>query len=245
MQMLLNQISSGTYDTITSETLADYGLDGIDCDICGNKGQIAYYKNGILYSRECECMNRRRSLRRINRSGMNDMFSRYTFDNYKPVDAERKRVKSLAQKFADDDRGWFYIAGRSGSGKTHICTAICAALIERSKDVYYMAWRDESRTLKSLINTDEVEEPLRKLKRVSVLYIDDFLKGGASDADIRLAFEIVNSRYNDSALRTIISSEVTIEELMSIDEALGGRVYERSKGYALKAPKDNYRLRSD
>lgn len=245
MDMLLNQINSGTSITTTNEeTLAEYGLDGVNCDICGNKGQLAYYRNGILYSKPCMCMAKRRSFRRIQRSGMADMFSRYTFDNYKTVDEDRKRIKVMAGKFAMDDSGWFYIAGQSGSGKTHICTAICSALVEGSKDVYYMAWRDESRNLKGLMNTDEVDEPLRKLKKVAVLYIDDFLKGGVSEADIRLAFEIINARYNDSSLRTIISSEMTIEEVLEMDEALGSRIYERSKGYTIKAPNENYRLRS-
>lgn len=243
MEMLLNLQRSGTSTTITSESLADYGLDGVDCAICGNKGQIAYYRDGVLYSRECECMNRRRSLRRIKNSGMIDLFSRYTFDSYKPVDAERKKIKAMAGKFAADSNGWFYISGKSGSGKTHICTAICEKMIEQNRDVYYMAWRDESRTLKGLMNTDEIEAPLNRLKKVAVLYIDDFLKGGASDADIRLAFEIINSRYNNSALRTIISTEMSIEDLLSVDEALGGRIYERSKGYMIKAPNENFRLR--
>ena len=55
-----------------------------------------------------------------------------------------------------------------------------------------------------------------KLKKVKVLYIDDFFKGGITDADFRLAFEIINARYNDKGLRTIISSEVKIKDLMKI-----------------------------
>ena len=136
-----------------------------------------------------------------------------------------------------------YFQGRPGSGKTHICTAICSDLMRKGKNVYYMAWRDESRTLKSLMNSDEIDEPMRKLKRISVLYIDDFMKGGMSDADVRLAFEILNARYNDSKLRTIISSEYSIEKILELDEALGSRIYERSKGYIMAAPSENWRMR--
>ena len=76
-----------------------------------------------------------------------------------------------------------------------------------------------------------------------VLYIDDFLKGGASDADIRLAFEILNARYNDSKLKTIISSEMDLTAILNRDEALGGRIYERAKKNVLRAPGKNWRLR--
>ena len=71
------------------------------------------------------------------------------------------------------------------------------------------------------------------------------MKGGHTDADIRLAFEILNSRYNDSQLRTIISSELTLFEILGLDEAVGGRIYERSKGFVLEAPRENWRLKHD
>ena len=238
------QSNSQMSTTTTYESLADFGLDNVDCPICHNTGKLLRKgDNGELFSRDCECMAKRVSLRRIERSGMSDMLNRYTFQTYETPDAARVRVKIAAEKFCKVDDGWWYIAGQSGSGKSHICTAICSELIDRGKNVYYMRWRDESRELKALINDEAIEPKLRKLKEVEVLYIDDFLKGGANEADIRLAFEIINARYNNSKLRTLISSEIGIEELLQIDEALGGRIYERSKGYRLSAPAENYRLR--
>lgn len=189
-------------------------------------------------------MAKRRSLRRIRKSGMGDMFLRYTFENYETPDQARQKIKAKAEAFCESDTGWLFIAGRSGSGKTHICTAICAQMIDAGKEVYYMSWRDDSTALKANVtDAEEYEQQIRKLKSVDVLYIDDFLKGSATDADIRLAFEILNSRYIDSRLRTIISSEMDIKELLSRDEALGGRIYERSRGYVLCPPNENWRLR--
>lgn len=244
LAMLKKVQSSSTSTTTTSESLADYGLDNVDCPICHNTGRLVRKGKGMeLFTRECECMAKRVSLRRIERSGMKDMLRRYTFQAYETPDAARVRVKVTAEKFAEADEGWFYIAGQSGSGKTHICTAICSTLINRGKNVYYMRWRDESRTLKALINSDEIEPALDRLKKVDVLYIDDFFKGGNNEADVRLAFEILNARYNDSRLRTVISSEIPMEQLLQIDEALGGRIWERSKGFRLSAPDENWRLK--
>ena len=229
---------------MTTETLDDYDLGGVDCELCDNKGFILFKReNGELVSKECECMTKRRSMRRIRRSGISDMLLRYTFKNYEDSDETRHNVKQTAIRFANSDSGWFYIAGQPGSGKTHICTAICARLIDRNKDVRYMKWRDESRQLKSLINSEALEEPLEKLKTVYALYIDDFFKGGSNEADVRLAFEIINARYNNSKLRTIISTEMPLEEILQVDEALGSRIYERSRGFVIAAPKENYRLR--
>ena len=58
--------------------------------------------------------------------------------------------------------------------------------------------------------------------------------------------EIINARYCDPALLTIISTELTLTELFAIDEALAGRIAERSSKYTLQIAKKagrNYRLR--
>jgi len=187
-------------------------------------------------------MNKRRSLRRIKNSGLADVLPRYTFESYKTTNEAQKKVKAKALEYCESSPCWFYLSGGSGSGKSHICTAICSKFIE-SREVYYMSWRDESVALKRELNDEAYEKHISKLKKVSVLYIDDFLKLSDSDADLRLAFEILNARYNDSKLRTIISSEKSIEEILSKDEALGGRIYERARGFILQAPKENWRMR--
>ena len=222
--------------------MEECGLDNFDCPVCKNTGNILYEKDGAWYGKECECMNTRRSLRRIKLSGMDDMMERYTFENFQTPDGKRKVLKEKAMAYCDDG-GWLYFSGNPGSGKTHLCTAICSELMRRGKNVYYMAWRDESRKMKGLVNSDEIDEPMRRLKRVAVLYIDDFFKGSMTEADVRLAFEILNARYNDTKLRTVISSEYGIEKILELDEALGSRIYERSKGYIMTAPGENWRLR--
>lgn len=53
----------------------------------------------------------------------------------------------------------------------------------------------------------------------------------------------MNARYNDSRLRTVISSEIGIEDVLDIDEAIGSRIKERSEGYLLASPQENWRLK--
>lgn len=188
-------------------------------------------------------MNKRRYLKRLRESGLADIFPRYTFEKYETPDTVRKKAKEKALLYCEADPAWFYVSGRSGSGKSHLCAAICSRLIEK-QEVYYMSWRDESVKLKAeVMDTEQYEKHIKKLKTVSCLYIDDFLKGSESDADIRLAFEILNARYANTKLRTVISSEWDIKDVLERDEALGGRIYERSRGYLLQAPDDNWRLR--
>lgn len=113
--------------------------------------------------------------------------------------------------------------------------------------------------IKSLITEGEkYEHAVFKLKTVEVLYIDDLFKTGKdlngkvqrpTTADINLAFEIINYRYNNKNLVTIISSERNIREIMEIDEAIGGRIFELSskKNYAVNISNNlnkNYRRKA-
>ena len=68
-------------DTATKSPLAEYGLDNVDCPLCNNTGQILYSKDGYQYSRDCECMSRRRALRNIERSGLGKILEKYRLEN--------------------------------------------------------------------------------------------------------------------------------------------------------------------
>ena len=194
---------------------------------------------------ECECAVKRRNALRIKRSGLADVMSRYTFEAYKTPDKQTAAIKAAALRYVAESRGeWFVIVGRPGSGKTHVCTAIIGKLIEGGKNCKYMLWRDEVRELKALVNDNSAyRERMNLLKNVDVLYIDDFFKGRTvSDGDLNVAFELLNARYN-ARKRTIISGERTIGAIMDIDEAIGSRIYERSKnGYCFETSPENWRL---
>ena len=132
--------------------------------------------------------------------------------------------------------GRIFITGNCG--KTHVCTAIAIKLLKQGYDTRYMLWRDEAAKLKSLVNdTEEYEKMINEIKNADVLYIDDLFKTGKADngkaqkptpADINLAFEILNYRYNKNLPYTIISSECTLSDLIKIDEAISGRIAEKA-----------------
>ena len=247
LKIAQNQARQSGAISIPDSPLVECGLDNVDCPICHNTGvNVSKAADGTLKATECACMAKRVSIRNLERSGLKDAISRYTMQAYVADTPERKKVMSAANEFCEAERGWFFISGKSGSGKTHICTAICSRLMDKGKAVRYMRWRDDSIMLKALTTDgEEYQRQIRPFKSVPVLYIDDFLKGGHTDADIRLAFEILNSRYNDLQFRTIISSELTLFEILGLDEATGGRIYERAKGYVLEAPRENWRLKHD
>lgn len=231
-------------------------LTGHDCPICKNKGVIFALSDGYIVSRNCECMKIRDSRARLRASGLESIMNEYRFDRYEASDRWQKDFKKRAIEFIKDhERKWFFAGGQSGAGKTHICTAIASQFLKQGLSTRYMLWRDESVKIKSSANESSEYGPMvNPLKTVKVLYIDDLFKTGKDEygntklptpADINIAFEILNYRYNNDGI-TIISSERTIEELIDIDEAIGSRIRQRSKEYCFNFNRDrnkNYRLR--
>ena len=235
--------SNLTYDRAAIVNSITGDLGELDCPKCKNRGWIAYNDDdGVVYER-CDCMPKRRALRGIRESGLSALLEDYRLDNYETPEPWQESALAKARQYAGDPgKGWFYIYGSPGTGKSHLCTGICGALLESGHDVRYMLWRDVSRELKAVVNDTAFNELAAPYKRCAVLYIDDFLKGGMGDADKRLAFELLNSRYN-SRRPTLISSELSIDDVLDWDEAIGSRIYERAKGYVIHANGQNWRLR--
>lgn len=229
-------------------------LSGYNCDKCLNRGNIAIPKEeaGKITFQECSCMTIRRCVQKMEASGLRDVITAYTFEKYKDSESWQTAIKKCAESYAKDPSGWLLLCGQSGSGKTHLCTAVCRKLLRDGKEVRYMPWRQDIRELKAMDSAAQTEA-LKKLQTAPYLFIDDLFKtsraadGSAapSVSDVNYAFDIINYRYT-KRLPTIISTERTPEELVEIDEATGGRIVEMAQGrtYSIeKKPGRNYRLR--
>lgn len=231
--------------------------DGYKCELCKNKGLImraVQTESGYwtTFSRQCECMKVRTTIKRMEKSGLKNIIRDYTFDKFETTEDWQRKLKSVAQDYAKNPVGWFFLGGQSGAGKTHLCTAICREFLLAGREVRYMLWRDEIEKIKDFENPDR-EKTVEDFKNVPVLYIDDLFKTGKRQdgekqrptvTDVNIAFEILNFRYNNPGFLTVISSECTVNDIIEIDEATGGRIFERAMAYSLKPDKSkNYRLK--
>lgn len=228
-------------------------LSGYDCPICKNKGEIMVVRDGVKYYGDCSCMQIRRCIENMQRSGLGELLNQKKFSNYKVTEEWQADVVNTAKRFIDSDANGFIFCGQSGIGKTHICTAISRALLNKGIPLKYMLWVDESKKIKQAIKDESrYAELLDEIKNSPALYIDDFFKNKPSDADKSLAIEIFNYRYNLSQTSkqryiTLLSTELSVAQINEIDSALCGRLCEMAgKDYILSVygEEKNYRLKT-
>lgn len=233
-------------------------LKGYNCKICKNKGEVMMIRDGVEYYADCMCMSIRRSLENIRRSGLGNLLNLYTFKNYEHPTQWQTEALSVALRFTtDENASFFLICGQSGAGKSHLCTAISGRLLRQGLELHYMLWIDESTKIKQIaLDQAKYSSMVEELKNVPVLYIDDFFKTDKTTkptaADVRLANEIINYRYNkcrsdkSNRMVTIISTELSIKQMNEIDSAITGRIVEMAKpNYIVQVfgSDKNYRLK--
>lgn len=212
-------------------------------------------KNGIEVYRDCECFIQSKTERIFSASTITGEFRLKTFDKWKT--AYLPEIVRNAHKCALAYIGYFEtvrntrqnsigLLGNSGSGKTHLLMSIANFLMQKNIPLLYFPYVEGFNEIKN--DLDNLEAKINKLQKVEVLFIDDLYKGRVTPTPfvIEQLFAIVNYRYMNN-LPMLISSERLIEDMITIDEAIGSRIYEMTKSFRVELIGSglNYRLRGD
>lgn len=221
------------------------------CDSCKN-GTITRREKGMIFSRPCRCMTVAYSRHLLEACGLDKLAERCTFSSYVPREEWQRGVKEKALEYAANwRRNSFFISGPTGCGKTHVCTAICNAAVQDGASLRYFRWVEDGARIKALITDAEAyKREVDALAGCDLLYIDDLFKTDCSSADLRLAYEVINSRYV-AGKPVVISSERSLPYIGGLKgkdgEAIAGRIFEMcQKGrfcLAIAGDGKNQRLR--
>ena len=229
-------------DTYNSSSGKDDGT-GIQCEVCRNRGNIAFInEQGNFACRPCKCEGTRRTVQRLQNQGLYEMAQSKHLDNFQIDTPTRKSMKAVVERYlADQELHWLILCGQSGSGKTHLATAAFIQMcFDRGLNGRYLPWISESRKMKAS-GKDGDDRLINDYKKCGLLYIDDLFKTkrneDPSDADVRLAFDILDYRYSHN-LPTIVSTEKLFEELEALDTAIYRRIHERCGTYIANIGRD-------
>lgn len=232
----------------------------IDCERCNDRGGFFSKKfdEYLGYEYEvwtpCECTNQAKIKNLFKASRISEEFQQKSFDNFtlkgrpQSVQDAYECARTYVSNFheaKDTRKNSIAIMGRPGSGKTHLLMAVANQLIQERVHVMYFPWVEALNNLKD--DFSKLDERIRQMQTVEVLYIDDLFKGRKLPTDFQLEqlFAVVNDRYLNKR-PMLLSSEKTMDEIIDFDEGLGSRLAEMCMDYTVfmvGGRELNYRLR--
>lgn len=165
-------------------------------------------------------------------SGIPPRFADRTLENYTAEKEGQKRALRIATRYVESFADpasigmSMVLAGKPGTGKTHIACAVGQALIEQFRSVVFMTVLQAIRSVKETYRKDSEKtesEAIRNLLEPDLLILDEVGAQIGSEHEKMLMFEIINERYQNCR-STILISNLTGDELT---EFMGDRVMDR------------------
>lgn len=246
--MTANEGLVGLFQKLMETRCTNENKREVMCKRCNDEGLIyTNDENGYLTARKCECAIMKEIQENIQKCGLNDFFQHRTFENYNVTNKAQENALERCKQYVEAAKEKPYnliLSGQIGSGKTHLAAATLLSLARMGKTVRFMNYKEMVKGIALAARDDTAYfSELNKYIHPSILLIDDFLKGrDHKETHLSYLYEIVNARYNAN-LRTIITTEKSIDELIEIEEAVASRLFERAKGFiVLMGNIKNYRL---
>ena len=198
---------------------ADYTEPKYTCPECSDRGFVG--------TRMCKCFKEMLITENIKSSGMGKLIEKQSFDNfdlsiYKDNEENYKRMqknldvaRDFAEGFGNAPSATLLFFGKTGTGKTHLSTAVAKRIIERGFDVLY----DSAQNIFTAFENDRFksgygpyEPEATKFLECDLLILDDLGTEFANQFTVSCLYNLINTRQN-KGLSTIISTNLSYEEL--------------------------------
>ena len=210
----------------------DYTEVHYSCGICSDSG----FANG----RMCACFRKALLKENIKSSGIGNLIEKQSFDNFdllhygdteikKRMEKNLEMCRDFAENFGKRRGDNLLFIGKTGTGKTHLSTAIAKTVIELGYEVLYDSTQNivaafESDRFKSGYGHRESES--EKYMECDLLILDDLGTEFVNQFTVSCLYNLLNTRTN-KGLSTVISTNLSHEELSKKYE---DRIYSRIMG---------------
>ncbi|MBO5945702.1 MAG: ATP-binding protein [Clostridia bacterium] len=206
----------------------DYTEIKYSCPACSDSG----YADGKM----CACMREALIKENIKSSGIGHLIDKQSFDNFSTssygedsefMESVLMIAKNYAYTFGPDSKN-LVLSGKTGTGKTHISTAIARVVIERGFDVLY----DSAQNIISAFEDDKFRtgynrqgSSAEKYLDCDLLIIDDLGTEFTTQFTVSCLYNLLNTRLN-KGLATVISTNLERQELeRKYDDRLFSRIF--------------------
>jgi DNA replication protein DnaC len=148
-------------------------------------------------------------------SGIPPRFQGRTFGNYRTATEKQSSALKIAKRYADkfDDRlahgGGLVMAGKPGTGKTHLASAIANHVIASGRSAVFLSVIKAVRSVKDTWRKDSdgnEQKAINRLIAPDLLILDEVGVQWGSEAEKLIMFEVINGRYENMKPTILISN---------------------------------------
>lgn len=188
----------------------------------------------------------RRIQRHLNESRLPGGKTLATFDFDAVASLPKARVNALAAGDWLDGGANLIAIGNSGSGKTHLLSAIGHGLIEAGYRVLYTRTTDLVQKLQAARRDLALEAALARLDKVHLLILDDITYAHKDQAETSVLFELIARRYEHRSLAIAANQPFSAWEQVFPDKAMTVAAIDRLVHHAtiLEMNAESYRRRT-
>lgn len=183
------------------------------------------------------------------KSGLRGTKREMTFENYecKGGQTETRKVKVEAMRASESGMN-LILAGKPGTGKTHLAVAIARRVMERGRQALFRlvsAMLDEIQS--SIREGGDYDGLMRQFKTVPCLVLDDLGHENLTAARASYLHQIIDYRYVHKLQTIVTTNAKDVEELCVWDKEeyvmpMMSRILERGKWVTMRNTED-YRMK--
>ncbi len=209
------------------------------CGSCQDTGKDEHGKT-------CSCMKELLRIETVKASGIGKLIEKQSFENfdlnwygkgseaYKKMQSNYNFCKNFAESFDESRASTLLFIGNTGTGKTHLSTAIAKTVIEGGYSVLYDSVQniihafeeDQFGKDKYRFSKEPYEPKSEKYLTTDLLIVDDLGTEFTNQFTVSCLYNLLNTRQN-RGLSTVISTNLSPDELSQKYE---GRIFSRLVG---------------
>lgn len=169
-----------------------------------------------------------------------------TFNNYERISGEITQARNAAMKAAYTGSN-LILAGKRGTGKTHLAVSIALDVMKNGKQAIFRLVNDLLEELRASVREDNFADTIRRFKEVPCLILDDLGKERSTDACWDYLYQIADFRYRHELQTIITTNALTVNELATWGKAeyitpICSRLMENGSWVTIEKAED-YRLK--
>ena len=220
--------------SVERELAACQRCKGYPCPKAYRRGKVPMLDGERITVTTCKIYQRKEFYEACRSANIPSRYVNLTFKAYK-ADGDNSAAMKFAENVLAKKYSGAYFYGAAGTGKTFLASLIAKEFIKAGKSVCFVKVADLLNEFYEIYrgqSTESEQTLLNRLYSVDLLVLDDFGLERSKQFVGSLLCKIIDARYNQPDLTTIITSNRTIKEAEAeLNNALDGETYNGTRIY--------------